>query len=437
MAGVPADGMALDGKWRGDLNTGFAKMPLVFNFSEEADGKTAATMDSPQQNAKDIPLEVLFCSPDSVSLECKMVGATYRGRIGEGRIEGTFSQRGFNLPLTLTPEEDVYVRRPQTPKPPFPYIEKDTVFRSADGTELAGTLVIPESAAGKRVPVVVMVTGSGPQNRDEEVFEHRPFAVIADWLARQGIASFRYDDRGVASSKGNYSEATIPTFKSDAESALKFVRGVPGLGKAGILGHSEGGMLAILIAAEKKPDFIVSLAGVAVPAEEMLIAQNIHALDKFGIDGARKDASVKFLRILFDTIRKQYSAGVLTPIDIDSICRENSLEVPPLVLESVRQNMQSRNGYFDSLVSCDPTGALKKIKCPVLAINGTKDMQVNADANLEAFRKNVKNVEIRRMEGLNHTMQHSVTGELTEYGEIRETISPEVLEIISDFISRQ
>ncbi len=429
--------MALTGKWRGDISMGAVKLPLVFNFNETSDGTTEATMDSPQQNAKDIPLDVKFCSQDSIYLECKMIGASYTGRIESDKIEGTFSQRGFNLPLTLTPEEDLSARRPQTPQPPFPYIEKDTVFVSYDGTELAGTLTLPNTEAGKKFPTVVMVTGSGPQNRDEEIFEHKPFAVIADYLARNGIASFRFDDRGTALSKGNYSEATIDTFKEDARSACNFVKGLPQTGKTGILGHSEGGTLAVLMAADEKPDFIVSLAGMVIPAKETLLDQNIHSLDQLGISGKQKDACVELIEKLFDEIGRQYKSGVTSPIDIELICRENSLEVPEIVLESIKRNNVTRNSYFDSMVSLDPTPALKKVKCPVLAINGTKDMQVNADKNLEAFRNNVKNVDIQRMEGLNHLMQHATTGEVTEYNQIRETISPEVLTLISTFISRQ
>lgn len=435
--GVTPSCMALTGRWRGNLNMGVAKLSLVFNFNENADGTTVATMDCLQQNAKGIPFDVLVCTADSVAVECKILGAFYTARIEQDKIVGTFSQSGFRLPLTLEPESDLRLRRPQTPVPPFPYEEKDTVFYSADGTELAGTLTIPDATEGGKMPVVVMVTGSGPQNRDEEVFEHRPFAVIADYLARNGVASFRYDDRGVSSSKGSYPAATIDTFETDAKSALRFVRTLPGFDRHGVLGHSEGGTLAILLAPEEKPDFIISLAGVSVPVRNMLLAQNAHALDLFGVKGEQKDASIRFIELTFDAIREQYLAGESKPLDIDAICKENALDVPTVVLESVKQNMKTRNGYFDSLVSLDPTESLGMVTCPVLAINGTKDTQVDAEVNLAAFSKHVKNVDVRRMEGLNHLMQHAQTGEMTEYGDIKETISPEVLKIIVDFIKQK
>ncbi|MDE6279598.1 MAG: CocE/NonD family hydrolase, partial [Paramuribaculum sp.] len=251
---------ALTGKWRGELSIGPTKLPLVFNFTENSEGITGATMDSPLQNALGIPLEVKYCSGDSLSVACSMIGATYTAKISDSLINGTFSQQGYRFPLTLTPEDDIMTRRPQTPRPPFPYTETDTVFTSADGTRLAGTLVVPIiTDKKKKFPMVVMVTGSGPQNRDEEIFEHRPFAVIADALARNGIASLRYDDRGTAKSEGKYSEATLETFTGDAKSAFEFARELPFTSKTGILGHSEGGTIAVLLAADQIPDFIISL----------------------------------------------------------------------------------------------------------------------------------------------------------------------------------
>lgn len=433
---VSAEGLALSGRWRGNLKAGPASLPLVFDFKTDASGELAATMDSPQQNARDIPLDVLFSSADSISLECSMICASFQGRVEERKIEGVFLQRGYRLPLTLTHEDALSERRPQTPVPPFPYLTTDTVFRSADGTELAGTLTVP-AAASDGMPVVVMVTGSGPQNRDEEIMGHVPFAVIADYLARNGVASFRYDDRGVGKSKGIFEQAALEDFKADALGAFRFVRGLPGFGRAGILGHSEGGTLALLIAGgEEKPDFIVSLAGMAVPAKETLLAQNARLLDSSGITGDAKEASLRLLEIMFDEIKGQYLAGKTSHVDIDAICAAHSLDVPAPVRESVRRSEAARNGYFDSLVSLDPADAMKRIECPVLAVNGTKDVQVDAESNLEVFRVNVRDVELRPMEGLNHLMQHAVTGDVSEYESITETVAPEVLEIIRDFIVR-
>lgn len=431
------NGYGFSGKWRGALQIGHTQVPLVFNFAEDEAGVTSATLDSPQQNATGIPLNVVVATADSINVTCPAIGAQFSGAVKGNRIEGVFSQRGYNFELILAPDELQTERRPQTPRPPYPYAEKDTFFVAPDGTRLAGTLTVPLTATSRKMPVVVMATGSGPQNRDEEIFEHRPFAVIADYLARNGIASLRYDDRGTAKSGGNYATATIDTFKEDLASAFRFAKSFQMFAKAGILGHSEGGTLAILTAAESKPDFIVSLAGMAVPAKQTLIEQNVRSLDKSGITGRQKEASVELLNVMFDSIAEQHRLGVVEPIDIDRICKEHELDVPAPVLQSVRSSNAARNGYFNSLVSLDPTAALRKIKCPVLAINGTKDVQVNADANLQAFANNVKRADIKRMDGLNHLLQHATTGEISEYGEIRETMAPEVLELITRFITRQ
>lgn len=427
---------AISGKWRGELSLGPTKLPLVLNFTEKPGGLTEATMDSPLQNALGIPLEVKFCSGDSLSLACAMIGATYTAKISDNLIEGIFSQQGYRFPLTLTPEDDITVRRPQTPVPPFPYSVTDTAFTSFDGTRLAGTIVVPAGSENKKFPMVVMITGSGPQNRDEEIFEHRPFAVIADALARNGIASLRYDDRGTAKSQGNYAEATIETFTNDAKSALEFAKSLPYASKTGLLGHSEGGTIAVLIAAEQMPDFIISMAGMVVAAKQTILEQNLRMLDKVGITPAEKDASLKLIDILFDQIIAQHMAGKSEPLDIDLICKENSLTVPSIVLESVKRNNSARNAYFDSLVSLDPTPVLKKIKCPVLALNGAKDTQVNPDSNLQAFSLNLPDAEIHRLEGLNHLFQTCTTGDLSEYNQIKETISPTALNLILTFLNQ-
>lgn len=435
LASAP-EGAALTGRWRGELTLGPNKLPLVFSFSEVGGGITTATMDSPMQNAVGIPLAVTLCTADSVSVSCPSIGASFSGRVAEGRIAGTFSQSGYKFPLVLTPEESILDRRPQTPQPPFPYTVTDTVFASADGTLLAGTLTMPECTNGNTVPVVVMLTGSGPQNRDEEIFEHRPFAVIADMLARNGVASLRFDDRGTGKSEGSFAAADINTFKADAESALAFVRSLPGFGKAGFLGHSEGGSIAVVSAPESRPDFIISLAGMVVPSRETLLAQNRRSLEANGVTGAGRDASLCLLGLVFDEISRQYAAGKNAPIDIDALCEANGLTVPDLVLQSVKAVNTGRNGYFDSLVSLDPTPFLSRISCPVLAINGSKDTQVDAKLNLGAFSARVKNVEVHEMPGLNHLMQHADTGDVAEYGQIKETISPEVLEIMSTFLEK-
>lgn len=426
---LPLGALALDGSWRGELNLNVAKLPLVFNFSDGG----ACTLDSPAQGAKGIPAEVVFSSADSLAVDIPAIGATFRGRVAADEIRGVFLQGAGSFPLVLMPEAPIAERRPQTPKPPFPYQAVDTVFRSADGTKLAGTLVVPDGAA-KGVPAVVMITGSGPQNRDEELFEHRPFAVIADALARRGIASFRYDDRGTAASEGNFMTADIDTLTADASAALRFLRTFGVVGKAGLLGHSEGGTIALRLAAAGEPDFVVSMAGMAVKGKDAILDQNRRSLEKSGITGVRQDDVMKLLDYIFDGIiaGRRPSAS-----DCDAYVATHNLDVPPYLMQSLLGNLRSAPGEpFRKLLALDFSETLTRIKCPVLALNGTLDTQVAAAANLGVIKTAVASAKVREYPGLNHLFQHARTGDIAEYDEITETIAPEVLEEITAFIEQ-
>ncbi len=425
---------SLDGSWRGELEIMQMKLPLVFNFTRGADGSQGCTMDSPNQGAKGIPVDVLLCTNDSLSLSCPAIGATYQGKVEANIINGTFSQRGYSFPLCLSKELSIEERRPQTPRQPHAYESVDTVFRSTDGTLLSGTLVLPRTTSSAKMPAVVLVSGSGPQNRDEELFDHKPIAVIADRLAAKGIASFRYDDRGTAKSGGNFAESTFYDFAADASAALSFVKSLPQTGKTGIIGHSEGGTIAILLASEQKPDFIISLAGMSLPATETLIEQNRHSLEIAGIKGTEFDNSILLVSEMFRQIKEQYKAGKSEPIDIDLIIKEKGLSVPPLVLQSIKANSQTRTRQFDCLLSLEPAAWLAKIRVPLLALNGDMDTQVKSSPNLALIREKVKGAQVKEYPGLNHLFQHCTTGNSDEYFEIRETISEEVLADMADFI---
>lgn len=428
---------ALTGPWRGIIDLGQMKLPLVFNFSESGDGKTSCTLDSPSQGVTGIPTDVTFCSGDSVALQCRSIGASFRGNVDSDSITGNFMQRGMSLPLVLKPDAPLEDRRPQTPRPPFPYTVTDTVFTSADGVLLSGTLTLPSDMKGKKTPAIVLVTGSGPQNRDEEIFEHRPFAVIADYLARNGVASLRYDDRGTGGSKGNFLEGTTYTFKDDAHAAFDFLKTIKGIGKTGVLGHSEGGTIALMLAAENVPDFIISLAGMAEPGKETLMKQNSRALDNSGVQGEAKENTLALISRLFDIQAEQNKSGVCHPIDIDSLAKATGKTIPPMLVTSLKSSQKTRTPWFDTFVSIDPPTFIQKIKIPVLAINGDKDTQVDAETNIVIIKEGIPKAETIIMPGLNHLMQHCETGEVAEYGSIRETISPEVLETILNFIRRQ
>lgn len=427
------DAYGLEGSWRGELAIGQMKLPLVFNFTKSATGETQCTLDSPSQGAKGIPTQVLLCTDDSVSVSCAAIGMTYEGSVTPDGIKGRFKQRGYEFPLDLAQDAPMDVRRPQTPKPPFPYSVIDTTFTAQDGAVMSATLTIPLNASSRKMPAVVMVTGSGPQNRDEELMDHKPFAVIADYLARHGIASLRYDDRGVGKSKGNFLTATTYTFRDDAKSGIAFLRTIGCIGGVGVLGHSEGGTIAFMLGADGEADFIVSLAGLAISGKEALVWQNSHALEQSVLSDAEKANSMKFINSLFDVMEEQGRKGESSPIDIDKLVKECGVEVPAQIIESVKMTQKVRTPWFDTLLTIDARDFLGKVKCPMLAVNGDKDTQVTSD-NLTVIKSLVSHAETKLMPALNHLMQHAVTGEAAEYDTIRETISPEVLEAIAGFI---
>lgn len=425
---------AQTGSWRGELDLGQMKLPLVFNFSKDASGQMQCTMDSPAQGAKGIPTRVTYCTSDSVALSCDMIGASYAGKIKPGLIKGQFSQRGMSFPLDLTPNSSIEERRPQTPKPPFPYTVTDTIFRVPDSAVLSATLTMPLTHYSKKIPALVMVTGSGPQNRDEELFEHKPFAVIADYLARNGIATLRYDDRGTGKSTGNFNTATTFTLKDDALSGVKLLRSIPAIGKVGVLGHSEGGTIAFMAGAEKKADFIVSLAGMALSGKETMLRQNRHSLEKAGLTGADLENSLQLIELYFDAIADRIKKGENAPIDLNVLAASKGLNVPQQIIQSLNEaKNQMRGPWFDAFLTLNPRKYLAKVKCPALAVNGSKDTQVNPD-NLRVIKELAPHSQTLLMPDLNHLMQHAVTGEVAEYGEIRETVSPEVLETIAKFV---
>ncbi len=298
---------------------------------------------------------------------------------------------------------------------------------------MSATLTLPQTTDSRKFPAVVMVTGSGPQNRDEEYCDHKPFAVIADILARNGIASLRYDDRGTGKSTGDYLTATTHTIKDDAVSGIDFLRSIPGIGKVGVLGHSEGGTVAFMVGAEKKADFIVSLAGMAISGKETIMRQNSHSLDKMTLSDTEKANSLKLIELVFDIITSQVKSGTAAPIDVYKLAAENCLQVPDQILQSLKMTQSTRAPWIDAFLVLNPREYIDKVRCPVLAINGEKDTQVYPD-NLTVIKKHAPQAKTMLMPRLNHLMQHAVTGEVSEYDEIRETISPEVLDAIVNFI---
>ena len=380
---------ALQGSWSGKLNVGAMSLTLVLHL-EQADGYVVATLDSPDQGAKGIPAFKEFLSDDSVAVKVESIGMTYRARLKDGKLDGTFSQRGFSTSLVLT-KGVVEAKRPQSPQPPYPYRTEEVTFRNeADGATLAGTLTWPVGYDKKQKPVVVLlVSGSGQQNRDEELFDHKPFLVIADYLARQGIATLRYDDRATGKSVGGeVKNATTADFMRDAAAGLDYLRHRMTFGKVGILGHSEGGSIAFMLGARKKVDFIVSLAGPGVKGDTLLAAQSNRILS---LSGQPANMTVEKYR------------------------QQDAVQQIPWIR------------WFNDY---DPSDDIRKTRCPVFALNGDRDCQVISSLNLTAIKQLLpqsKRNLVKEYPGLNHLFQHCTTGLPTEYGQIDETISSEVL----------
>lgn len=397
LAATQSFGQQISGPWTGQLDLGAQKLTIVLHFDKDASGKDVCTMDSPDQSAKGIPATLNFISADSVNIAVPSIGMTYAGKLNEGELKGTFSQMGMNLPLDMKPGE-VKHNRPQHPVEPYPYQTKEIAFQNeAANAWFAGTLVYPEGyKEGDKVPVLIMVTGSGAENRDEEVFDHKPFLVIADYLARHGIASLRFDDRGVGKSTGSMEGATTKDFADDVLAGIEMLRGLKQFSKVGVLGHSEGGSVAFMLGAKQKVDFIISMAGVGAKGDTALTAQANRTYELMGV-----------------------------PMQVN-------------VAQYRAQVAQLNSPWLNYFLDYDPIPDIQGTRCPVFAINGDKDVQVVSSLNLKgiekALSKNKKNL-VKEYPGLNHLFQHCTTGLPTEYAGIEETISEEVLGDIATWIN--
>lgn len=389
----------INGNWGGILHIGNQKLEIVFHFNQSADGNKSATMDVPAQSALGIPLTLKLLTVDSVSVEAAAIQVSYTGKLSDGTISGTFKQYGISFPLELTPSEAAGPNRPQEPKGTTDYRTEEVTFTNTEaGISLAGTLTYPVNyTPGRKVPVVIMVTGSGAQNRDEEIFGHKPFRVIADYLARQGIASLRYDDRGVGASEGSQAGCTSADFAQDAASGLQWLKASGKFSQTGVLGHSEGGLIAFMLGAEGKADFLVSMAGPGIQGDTLLAEQQNAILRQKGIPS---NASAQTVRETMAT--------------------------------------QPGNAWMEYFMDYDPQHDLERITVPVMAINGSLDLQVLPGSNLSAIQdhlanRNPKNL-IREYPGLNHLFQHCEPATAMDYYGIEETCSPEVLQDIADWI---
>ncbi len=430
---------AVAGTWAGVLDTGGSgTLRLVFHLAPSADGSLGATMDSPDQGAFGIAAGPVVVAADLLRIEVPVVEGHYEGEIAAGgtRIEGTWNQGGMSFPLVLEPSEDTGPARPQEPEEPYPYEAVDVRFDSeAEGVTLAGTLTLPPGDGPH--PAVVLISGSGPQDRDETVFGHRPFLVLSDHLTRQGIAVLRYDDRGVAQSTGDISTAATPDFADDAEGAVRFLLGRPEIDPShiGLIGHSEGALVAPIVA-NRSADvaFVVLLAGTGVNGEELLVMQLIAINRAMGVSEEitqqRSDLQKELL-------------GLLAGAPDDSAAAERAREVlagAGVTGQAADAQVAALQGpWMQYFLTYDPLPELRALNVPVLAMWGEKDAQVPPDGNrpqVDAALAASGNADVTSivLPGLNHLFQTADTGATTEYATIEETFSPVALDRISEWI---
>jgi len=439
---MPAKPSDIDGAWLGRLDTGGASLRLVFRITNTGDGLTA-TLDSPDQGMHGLPGTAVTRDGSSLKIENNQIESSFAGKIAAdlSSIDGTWSQRGHDTPLVLKRvqnESELEVKRPQNPVRPYPYREEEVTYTNkVQNVTISATLTIPQGKGP--FPAVVLITGSGAQDRDERLLGHKPFLVLSDYLTRHGIAVLRADDRGTGKSTGDFKTATSADLATDAEAGVAYLktRAEVNAYKIGLIGHSEGGLIAPMIAARNKDvAFIVMMAGTGVPGDQILPAQS-EAIEVAG--GKNREAAAK------DAV-KERAMLTLVETEKDEAALEKELrekmtgDVPDAQIGAAIKQLTSP--WFRYFLTYDPATALRKVTCPVLAINGELDKQVLPNQNLPPIRKALeearnKHFEIDEMPELNHLFQTAKTGALSEYAEIEETIAPVALEKMGSWILKQ
>jgi len=457
-AGGPAKGSAassLAGIWEGMLSVppGLG-IPIVFRVEGKPGSEAKATLDMPDEDVKGVPVSKLSLDGEDVTIGIQAIGLEFRGRrdkAGE-TIVGRFKQGPAVFPLTLKKDASASERRrPQMPKAPFPYkVEEVTYPSKAAGVRLAGTLTLLEGNGP--FPAVVMITGSGPQDRDETLFGHKPFLVLADALTRRGIAVLRSDDRGIGRSGGIFATATTADFADDANGGLIYLKSRPEIDgkRLGLLGHSEGGVIGPMVAARSPGDvaFLVILAGTGVPGEALAIAQQDTMLRAAGAREQDIKAAAELLKTLLPIILNEKESKVIGEklrAAVDAWLKTQPEATRKVMTEqNISAAVVQRLGspWLRSFIAIDPRKELARVKCPVLAINGELDSQVAFRENLEGIARALKDAgnvraDTRSFPKLNHLFQTCKTGALSEYSRIEETMAPAVIKTIVDWVVEQ
>lgn len=446
-----------DGTWAGALS-GVQNLRMGFNISGHKAGSPVSTMDVPAQGAKDIPCDTVIVDGDSIHIKVVKVNGRYDGKMAEvNRIDGQWTQNGMSLPLNLDRREGrVELNRPQTPKGPYSYNSEDILFYNENKSiEYGATITTPRD--DKQHPALILISGSGPQNRDEELFQHKPFAVVADHLTRQGYVVLRVDDRGTGKTTGDRSKATSEDFADDVMAALEYLKKRKEVDrkKIGLYGHSEGGLIAQLVASRSKDiDFIVLMAAPGVQVIQAMAEQNAALMKTMRLSEEQANQYAE----LYTTIMN----GITTATDRDIAERRVNKALTDWIAATDETTVQATTGITDEdskkkfayefvklydnkwmmyFMKYDPKPVLEKVNCKVLALNGDKDIQVLSRTNLEGINKALTNSkskvqEVREVEGVNHLFQECNTCTVQEYGQLEQTIKPEVLDIVTTWLNQ-
>ncbi len=449
----PSKEPKLEGTWAGTLDVGAIKLRLVFDLKKNPDSTWAATMDSPDQNALGLKIDTVTAEKNSVVLELKRLGGVFEGKFSDDgkEIVGQWKQGGQSLRLTLKPgTKSAPPKRPQEPKKPFPYDEVEVSYENSAGqAKFAGTLTLPRTNGPH--PAMLLITGSGSQNRDEELFGHKPFLLLADYLIRRGIAVLRVDDRGVGGSTGEVADATTDDFVGDALAGVEFLRAraeIDGT-RIGLLGHSEGANIAVEVAAKSdRLAFIVLLATTAVPGDELLFKQ----AELISRAAGATDAAIKLNRELqagLFAAAKEDSERAAAEAKTEEFLADWKKKLPADAALSAAANdaalkaeaQRVLSPWFRRFLRHDPRADLEKVRCPMLVLFGERDLQVAPSQNRPSLEAALKasghqHHEVREFPSLNHLFQTCQTGLPSEYGTIEETISPDVLTAIGDWVAK-
>ncbi|MEO8108743.1 MAG: alpha/beta hydrolase [Ginsengibacter sp.] len=456
----------ITGNWQGDIKVNGQTIPIVFHFYKDNSGKMQGKWGSPSQNANNLPCSDININGDSVVIGLKVISGYYNGKfIGADSIAGMWHQGAGQLALNISRSNDTTAfappKRPQTPMPPFNYESDSVIYANADNSMKYGATFTKQnsssaSPANKKYPAVLLITGSGKQDRDENIFDHKPFAVIADYLTKIGIAVLRVDDRGMGQTTGNFDTSSSQDFALDVEAGINYLKSRSDVDSKhiGLIGHSEGGIIAPMIAARNNDvTFIVLLAGSGVPGAIISDYQNTQPVKKNGVS----DEMIQHFLELHHALRNAAATSANETNYKDSIAsiyyawkkKQSPETLQALIHGSDAQVVSSfENGYasFHSkwwkfFLEHDPAKDIETLSIPVLALNGAKDIQVDPDLNLTAIeaalkKSKSKNYKTILLPGLNHLFQHCNKCTIDEYGELEETFAPEVLKIMGDWIEK-